>query len=102
MTVREKALARLQERSDYSVLCIDGVMPGVPTREVIGRAEQMSSSLRVLLCSGYLQEELLRRGVEAGHPAFLPKPFSSNELVSAVRGLIAQRGGSPGPGSDHG
>jgi signal transduction histidine kinase len=59
-----------------------------PTTRALG-----SAGLRVLLCSGYLQEELLRRGVEAGRYAFLPKPFSSKELVTAVRSLVLATSG---------
>jgi signal transduction histidine kinase len=51
-----------------------------------------ASFRRVLLCSGYLREELLRRGVATGRYAFLPKPFSAQDLVSAVRGLARSSG----------
>ena len=85
----DQAVRLIAERLEFSVLCIDGVMPGASTREVIERAERQCYSLKVLLCSGYLQEELLRRGVATGRYAFLPKPFSAQELVAAVRGLAS-------------
>jgi|GEM_PF-3897045 len=85
----DQAVRLIAERLEFSVLCIDGVMPGASTREVIERAERQCSSLKVLLCSGYLQEELLRRGVATGRYAFLPKPFSAQELVAAVHGLAS-------------
>jgi signal transduction histidine kinase/CheY-like chemotaxis protein len=91
----DQAMARLDERKDFAVLCSDGVMPGAATRDVIARAENQIPSLRVLLCSGHLQEDLLRRGVATGRYAFLAKPFSSGELLAAVRGLAASARSSP-------
>jgi CheY-like chemotaxis protein len=88
----DRAMAMLAEKIDFSVLCIDGVMPGASTHDVIEKAESQCPSLRVLLCSGHLREELLRRGVAAGRYAFLPKPFSAQDLVSAVRGLAVSSG----------
>jgi CheY-like chemotaxis protein len=88
----DHAMALLAEDLQFSVLCIDGVMPGVSTRQVIERAESKRPSVRVLLCSGYLREDLLRRGVAAGRYSFLPKPFSARDLVSAVRSLAAASG----------
>ena len=90
----DQAMVMLAGRPEFSVLCIDGVMPGASTRTVIERAESQLPAVRVLLCSGYLQEDLLRRGVAAGRYAFLPKPFSANDLVSAVRRLAGQADGS--------
>jgi signal transduction histidine kinase len=83
-----QALSQVEAQPDFAVMCIDGVMPGLSTREVIERVERRCPSLRVLLCSGYLQEDLLRRGVATGRFAFLGKPFSSKDLLSAVRGLV--------------
>jgi signal transduction histidine kinase/CheY-like chemotaxis protein len=84
------AMALLEGRLEFSVLCIDGVMPGASTRTIIERTESRLPAARVLLCSGYLPEDLLRRGVAAGRYAFLPKPFSANDLVSVVRRLAGQ------------
>jgi signal transduction histidine kinase/CheY-like chemotaxis protein len=88
----DQAKALIAAGTEFSVLCIDGVMPGASTREVIADAERRLPNVRVLLCSGYLREELLRRGVATGRYSFLPKPFSARELVSAVRGLVASSG----------
>jgi signal transduction histidine kinase/ActR/RegA family two-component response regulator len=83
----DQAIARLAERDDFAVMCIDGVTPGATAQEVIARAERQSSPVRVLLCSGYLREDLLRRGVATGRYAFLAKPFAAHDLVARVRGL---------------
>jgi signal transduction histidine kinase/CheY-like chemotaxis protein len=86
----DKALAVLATRNDFVLMLIDGVMPGAATGAVIERAEELAPSMRILLCSGYLQEDLLRRNVAAGSYAFLQKPFTASELLASVRELIAK------------
>jgi signal transduction histidine kinase/ActR/RegA family two-component response regulator len=88
----DAAMAVLGERNDFGLMCIDGVMPGVATATVIERAGELAPSMHILLCSGYLQEDLLRRGVAAGRYAFLQKPFSTAGLLTSVRGLLASQG----------
>ena len=38
----------------------------------------------MLVCSGYVREELLRRGVQTGRYAFLAKPFTARQLLASV------------------
>ena len=42
----------------------------------------------VLVCSGYVREDLLRRGVEAGRYAFLAKPFTADQLMASVDSVL--------------
>ena len=42
----------------------------------------------VLVCSGYVREDLLRRGVQAGRYAFLAKPFTADQLLASVDGVL--------------
>lgn len=84
----DAALALLTGGSEFSLLCIDGMMPGVATGQVIEQAERLHPEMKILLCSGYLPEDLLRRGVARDRYAFLQKPFSGQELVSTVQGLF--------------
>jgi signal transduction histidine kinase/ActR/RegA family two-component response regulator len=82
------ALALLAGGRQYAVMCIDGVMPGLRTADVIDRASQIAPSMGVLVCSGYVREDLLRRGVEAGRYAFLAKPFTADQLAASVDGVL--------------
>jgi len=56
---------------------------------VVEQAQRVWPSLRVLLCSGYVRDDLLRRGIAVGQIAFLAKPFTPQALVTSVRGLIS-------------
>ena len=51
---------------------------------------------QVIVCSGYVQEELLRRDLDSGAHAYLPKPFHVNELLDRIAQLM-QRSSGPAP-----
>jgi CheY-like chemotaxis protein len=71
------------------VLCTDGIMPGGGTRALIDKYRSQSPGGQVILCSGYVQEELLRREIDAGAFAYLPKPFLPSELVDRINTLLS-------------
>ena len=83
-----EALKILAQRRDYAVMCIDGVMPGLATADVLARAAELAPGMAILVCSGYMREELLRRGVEAGRYTFLAKPFTSEQLLASVDSVL--------------
>ena len=82
------ALTLIEQNRDYAVLCIDGVMPGLATADVLTRAAELAPTMGVLVCSGYVREDLLRRGVEAGRYAFLAKPFTGDQLLACVDSVL--------------
>jgi DNA-binding NtrC family response regulator len=82
----------LSRRKDFALMCIDGVMPGLETATVIERAKQLAPSMPVVVCSGHVQEDLLRRGIATGRYAFLAKPFSAQQLLICVTQLLHSRG----------
>jgi signal transduction histidine kinase/CheY-like chemotaxis protein len=84
----DAAIRTLESELPFTVMCIDGVMPGTPTARVVEQAKRAWPSLRVLLCSGYVGDDLLRRGIAVGQISFLAKPFTPQALVTSVRGLI--------------
>jgi signal transduction histidine kinase/CheY-like chemotaxis protein len=93
----QAAMALLEQvGSEVDVLCTDGIMPGGGTRELIDRYLSRRPLGRVILCSGYIEEELLRREIDAGALAYLPKPFLPFELVDRIKALLA----APAPISD--
>jgi signal transduction histidine kinase/FixJ family two-component response regulator len=84
------------------LLCIDGVMPGAPTKAVIDAYLARQPRGGVLVCSGHVEEELVRRDIGAGRYAFLTKPFTRERLLQRVSELLAapaprQEGGATRP-----
>jgi DNA-binding NarL/FixJ family response regulator len=49
---------------------------------------------KVIVCSGYVKEELLRREIDAGALAYLAKPFPPSELVERIYDLLGPRSAS--------
>lgn len=70
------------------VLCTDAVMPKMPTRELILAVRERSPSTAILVCSAYVESELLRRGIEMRAVAHLAKPFSAEQLLTKVGSLL--------------
>lgn len=67
------------------LLCIDGVIPGTSTAKVIEQCREQRTQIPVIVCSGYVDEELLRRGIQTGAYACVRKPFTAAQLVECVR-----------------
>jgi DNA-binding NtrC family response regulator len=88
----DAALQLLAEDQAFALMCIDGVMPGLETATVIERAKAIAPSMPVLVCSGHVQEELLRRGISTGRYAFLSKPFSAQQLLASVTRVLGSHG----------
>lgn len=66
------------------VLCTDGVMPGLSTRELIARYLAANPKGRVIVCSGHVEEELLRRELDESKFQTLPKPFKPSALIARI------------------
>ena len=67
------------------LLFIDAVIPGASSAEVIETARTRRAGIGIIVCSGYVEEELLRRGIRTGEIACVRKPFTSAELLGTVR-----------------
>jgi signal transduction histidine kinase len=76
-------LARLHRRT-VDLLLTDVVMEGGGGAEVIRSVQHIIPDVRVLVMSGYADDETLRRGIEQGQFPFIAKPFTSDALASAV------------------
>ncbi|MDQ3448320.1 MAG: PAS domain S-box protein [Chloroflexota bacterium] len=67
----------------------DLVMPDGTGHDVARRLTRSHPAARVLFTSGYADGAIIQDGVIDREVAFLPKPFSADELLSRVRGLLS-------------
>ena len=77
-------------KQSFSILLSDGVVPDGGVGSFI---EEFSAQFRrapVILCSGYLEEDLALEGIVRGKCAFLAKPFSVVELTALIRELLPE------------
>jgi PAS domain S-box-containing protein len=81
-----EALAAVETTPQIALLVTDVVMPRMGGRELAERLREQTPGLRILFVSGYTDGAL--RDADDPATAFLPKPFMSDELAEAVRGLL--------------
>nr|WP_265571505.1 response regulator [Sphingomicrobium nitratireducens] len=86
----EEALELLEGGNDVSLLVSDVVMPLMDGPTMGREARKDRPDLPILFMSGYAEEQL-RKSIDIDNVAFLPKPFSVQELAEAVRAVLAEK-----------
>jgi two-component system cell cycle sensor histidine kinase/response regulator CckA len=88
----EDALEILNRGETIDLLVSDVVMPLMDGPTMVREARKEFPELPILFMSGYAEEQL-RKSIDLDNVAFLPKPFSVQELAEAVRGALAEKDG---------
>ncbi|MCP1471812.1 two-component system cell cycle sensor histidine kinase/response regulator CckA [Sphingobium sp. OAS761] len=86
----EQGLEVLASGEAIDLLISDVVMPNMDGPAMVARARHSHPDLPVLFMSGYAEEQL-RKSIDIANVAFLPKPFSVNQLAEAARDALAMR-----------
>jgi len=83
----EQGLARLAAADKIDLLISDVVMPGMDGPAMVRAVRAQYPAMPVLFMSGYAEEQL-RKSIDIDNVAFLPKPFSVNQLAEAARDVL--------------
>jgi len=75
---------------EIDLLLTDVVLPGMNGRELGERLKKLRPKVKVLFTSGYPSEVIAHRGVLDAGMAYIPKPFSPENLAAKVREVLAQ------------
>jgi CheY-like chemotaxis protein len=87
-----QALRAIEQLSNpIDVLVSDVNMPDMNGRELAQRARELRPGLRVLMISGYADEEIIIGQLFDEGVMFLQKPFSPDRLLKSMRNLVEQR-----------
>jgi two-component system cell cycle sensor histidine kinase/response regulator CckA len=84
----EEALEIIDRGDEIALLISDVVMPLMDGPTMVREARKTRPALPILFMSGYAEEQL-RKSIDIANVAFLPKPFSVQELAEAVRKALA-------------
>lgn len=79
-----EALKALNER-EYDLLLVDVKMPEYDGFHLMRLARKGLPLLPMVVMSGFPTQETMSMSAEAGASIFLPKPFTPEELLEAVR-----------------
>lgn len=71
------------------LLCIDGIIPGTSSAEVIQFVQEHYPAIKIVVCSGYIEEELILRGIRTGDLAYVRKPYLIDELLDCINVQLA-------------
>jgi signal transduction histidine kinase/ActR/RegA family two-component response regulator len=80
-----------REWGRVDLVLLDMVMPRMGGLETFRRLLGMDRSVRVLLCSGFADNDKAQRAIKEGALALLQKPFSVSELLGRIERALGQR-----------
>jgi DNA-binding response OmpR family regulator len=83
----------LQSDSDFKAAILDMTMPFLEGLDLIRfmRSEKRLMRIPIMMITAELDIKLMARSFSAGATAFLAKPFTSEQLQSAIRMLLGNR-----------
>ncbi len=79
---------------EIDLVVLDMTMPGMGGEETFGELRRIRPDVRVILSSGYNEQEAVNRFAGKGLAGFLHKPYRPSELVERVRQLLEGEGAS--------
>jgi DNA-binding response OmpR family regulator len=74
----------------FDVLLTDMMLPGCAGSDLARGLLERWPTLKVILMSGYTEDEAVRRGALAGRLRFLQKPFDMATLAREIRGALEE------------
>ncbi|MEZ5709610.1 MAG: response regulator [Blastomonas sp.] len=83
----EEGLARFADSGPFHLVVSDVVMPNMDGPAMAAELRKRAPDIPILFMSGYAEEQL-RQNISLDQVHFLPKPFSVNQIVEAVRDAI--------------
>ncbi len=80
----------LPQDPGFDVLLTDLMLPGVAGSDLARGLADRWPNLKVILMSGYAEDEAVRRGAFTGHVRFLQKPFDLASLAREIRSALEE------------
>ena len=74
--------------SAINLVLLDMIMPGLTCKETIEGIRDLAPSMKILLTSGFSEDERIRELMDMGVAEFIRKPFTLQKLTEAVERVI--------------
>ena len=84
----EGVAAFRQDREGFDAVVLDLTMPGMDGEETFRQLRQVRANVRVMLMSGFNEQEAVQRFVGRGLAGFAQKPFSADTLLQKLRAVL--------------
>jgi len=79
---------------DIKAVLLDLAMPGLSGDMVYDRLKDIDRSVRVLLASGFRQDERVNAVLKKGVNMFIQKPYTLEKLAGAIQAVTGTGGGA--------
>ena len=90
-TVLETAEEALDVFSEYDMMILDIMLPGMNGIELLKKIRQMHPRFPVLILSAKSSDENMVEGLAAGADDYMTKPFSLPELILRVKRMLERQ-----------
>ena len=81
-----------QHEEEIELVLLDLSMPGMSGQQTLRELQQIDPNVRVLLTSGYSEEEVWHRFDDGRAAGFLQKPYSINTFLEAIDHYLERNG----------
>jgi signal transduction histidine kinase len=85
-----EGLRKLREE-EFDIVLLDAMMPGMSGLEILERIQQHDPDIVCVMITGYATVDLAAQAMKQGAHDFLPKPFTSDELLTIVNRAWVER-----------
>ena len=83
-----EGVAAFKENPDIAFVILDLTMPHMDGEQCFRELRQMNPDVKVIMSSGYNEQEVTQKFVGKGLAGFIQKPYSLSVLKDAVRGIL--------------
>lgn len=87
----EAASALLEQEQDFDLVLLDLGLPGVDGLSCLGIIRQRYPAIPVVIVSAYDDAHTVNRALKNGASGFVPKAYSSERLIAALREVLEGR-----------
>jgi len=84
LTSNVKEALQMLQKKNFDIILVDVIMPEYDGIYLIGNVRENLPHLPILVMSGYPTPETISSGMRMGATHFIAKPFTPDELITAV------------------